>query len=80
MRQISLREANQNFSTCIAEVEAGEPLVLTRRGKPVAEIIPYSGTKSDPKREAARRKLLALMDEKIDLGGKPFSAEERHGR
>ena len=80
MRHVSLREANQNFSACIAEVEAGEPLVLMRRGKPVAEIIPYSGSKPDPKREAARKKLLAIMDKGIDLGGKPFSDEERHGR
>ena len=32
MREVTLREANQNFSACIAEVEAGERLVLTRRG------------------------------------------------
>ena len=80
MRQVSLREANQNFSSCVAEVEAGERLVLLRRGKPVAEIVPYTGSKPDPKHEAARKKLLALMDQKLDLGGKPFTYEERHGR
>lgn len=80
MRQVSLREANQNFSAYIAEVEAGEELVLMRRGKPVAEIIPYSASKPDPKREAARKKLLAIMDKGLDLGGKPFTSKERHGR
>ena len=80
MREVPLREANQNFSACIAEVEAGERLVLTRRGEPVAEIVPYSGKKLDPKREAARKRLLALMDAGLDLGGKPFTYEERHGR
>ena len=80
MRHVSLREANQNFSSCIAEVEAGERLVLLRRGKPVAEIIPYTNSKADPKREAARKQLLAIMDQGLDLGGKPFTYEERHGR
>ena len=41
MRRVSLREANQNFSSCVAEVEAGESLILLRRGKPVARIIPF---------------------------------------
>ena len=79
MRQVSLREANQNFSSCVAEVEAGERLVLLRRGKPVAEIVPYVA-KSDRKREAARKHLPALMDQGLDLGGKPSTYEERHGR
>jgi antitoxin (DNA-binding transcriptional repressor) of toxin-antitoxin stability system len=80
MREVTLREANQFFSSCIAEVEAGERLVLLRRGKPVAEIIPYTGKKNDPTKDAARKKLLALMDGGLDLGGKPFSYEERHAR
>jgi prevent-host-death family protein len=80
MRQVSLREANQNFASCIAEVESGERLVLLRRGTPVAEIVPYTGTKPDPKREAARRQLLRLMEDGFDAGGQPFSYEERHGR
>lgn len=80
MREVTLREANQSFSSCIAEVEAGERLVLLRRGRPVAEIIPYTGKKNDPARDAARKKLLALMEEGLDLGGQPLTYEERHGR
>ncbi len=80
MRHISLREANQKFSTYIAKVEAGERLVLLRRGKPVAEIVPYTGSKPDAKREAARKELLAIMDQGLDLGGKPSTYEERHAR
>ncbi len=81
MRQVSLREANQNFSSCIAEVEAGERLVLLRRGKPVAEIIPYSAKKRlDPKREAARKELIALMRKGIPMGGVPPTRDEMHER
>ena len=80
MRRVSLREANQNFSTCVAEVEAGERLVLLRRGKPIAEIIPYSKKRLDPKREAARRELIALMREGIPMGGIPPNRDEMHER
>ncbi len=81
MRRVSLREANQNFSSCIAEVESGEHLVLLRRGKPVAEIIPYSAKKRlDPKREAAHKQLMRLLREGIPLGGVPPTRDEMHER
>ena len=79
MREVSLREANQNFSAYVAEVEAGEHLILTRRGQPVAEIIPYNGKKLDPKKEAARKRLLELMNAGLDWGG-PYTYDERHER
>ena len=81
MRRVSLREANQNFSSCIAEVEAGERLVLLRRGKPIAEIIPYSPKKRlDPKREAARKDMIAIMEKGIPMGGIPPTRDEMHER
>jgi prevent-host-death family protein len=80
MRRVSLREANQNFSTCIAEVEAGERLILLRRGKPVAEIIPYARSRPDPKRQAAHRKLMALLEKGIPMGGVPPTRDEMHER
>lgn len=79
MRSVSLREANQNFSSCIADVEAGERIVLTRRGEPVAELVPYTGKKLDPKQEAARKEILAIMDAGLDWGG-PYTYDERHER
>jgi prevent-host-death family protein len=79
MRRVSLREANQNFSAFIAEVESGERLVLLRRGKPVAEIIPYS-KRPDPKRLAAHRELMALLREGIPLGGVAPTRDEMHER
>ena len=80
MRRISLREANQNFSSCIAEVEAGERLVVLRRGKPIAEIVPYSKKRLDPKRAAAHRELMALLREGIPMGGVPPTRDEMHER
>jgi len=49
MRQISIREANQNFSQVIAAAERGETIVVTKNGKPVAKIMPQSQDRtSDP--------------------------------
>ncbi len=80
MRQISLREANQHFSSCIAEVEEGERLILTRRGRPVAEIRPFAGRQMDARREAARKKLRALLRKGIPMGGVAPTREEMHER
>ena len=80
MREVSLREANQNFSSCIAEVEAGEHIILTRRGEPVAELVPYTGKKADPKKEAAWQEILKILDAGLDFGGVPFTYDERHER
>ncbi|MCB1887601.1 MAG: type II toxin-antitoxin system prevent-host-death family antitoxin [Rhodocyclaceae bacterium] len=38
MRTVSIRDANQSFSRLIREVEAGETVVITRQGKPVAKL------------------------------------------
>ena len=38
--RMGLREANQQFSKAIKAVKAGEEVVLTERGKPIAVITP----------------------------------------
>ena len=43
MKTISFTDFRKRASGFIAEVEHGETLILLRRGKPVAEIIPFSG-------------------------------------
>ncbi len=81
MRRVSLREANQNFSSCVAEVEAGESLILVRRGKPVARIVPFTEEEPrDPKHEAAVKKLAAFLKEGLDLGGIKVNREELYDR
>jgi prevent-host-death family protein len=39
--RMGLREANQHFAKAIRAVKAGQEVVLTDRGKPVAVIRPY---------------------------------------
>jgi prevent-host-death family protein len=44
--RMGLREANQRFSKAIKAVKAGEEVVLTERGKPIAVITPVHPTES----------------------------------
>jgi len=81
MRRVSLREANQNFSSCIAEVESGESLVLVRRGKPVARIVPFTERgPRDLKHEAAVSELAAFLKKGLDLGGVRVNRDELYDR
>jgi len=56
MMHMGLREANQNFSKAIKAVKAGQEVVLTERGKPIATITPLKGL---PNRDAAVQRLEA---------------------
>ena len=42
MKTISFTDFRKKASGFIAEVEHGETIILLRRGKPVAEVIPFS--------------------------------------
>lgn len=49
MREMSVREANQNFSQVIAAAEAGETIIITKNGTPVARIAPQpTDRRADP--------------------------------
>ena len=82
-KTITLREANQAFSRCIREVEAGEEITITRRGEPVARIGPVRKGKRvlTPEQEAARARARAIMEEGWDLGIEyPLDRDALHER
>lgn len=73
-KTITLRDANQRFSRCIREVEAGEEFIITRNGKSVARLIPTGGERVlTPEQEAALDRLLRT-DWPLDIGR--FDREE----
>lgn len=41
MKPVSIHDAKTNLSRLIAQVEAGEEIVLRRRQTPVAKLVPY---------------------------------------
>ena len=81
MRHVTAREANQHFARVLSAVEAGEEVVISKRGKPVAVMSPYQ-PQHDAEREAAIARLKAIMDEPVELGApfRTFTRDEMHER
>jgi prevent-host-death family protein len=83
-KEVALREANQHFAEHVRAVEAGESFVITRRGRPVARLVPISAGKRalTPEQQAARARALERMQRGIDLGepGGRFDRDALHER
>jgi len=67
-KTISLREANQGFSRCIREVEAGEEFVITRNGQPVARLIPTGGKRVLTREQEAALERLGSTNWPLNVG------------
>ena len=79
-QRVSLREVNQNLTRYVKAAEAGEKIVITRRGKPVALLSPVPREEQrslSPEQEAALERLLSQSHH---LGGRAPSREELHER
>jgi prevent-host-death family protein len=81
MKQVTAREANQHFARILSAVEAGEQVVISKRGKPVAVMSPYKPA-LDAEHQAAVEHLKAVMDEPAELGApfRTFTRDEMHER
>ena len=80
-KTISLREANQSFSRCVREVEAGEEFVITRNGKPVARLVPAQAERVlTPEQEAAWARAEARMAEGWPLNAGLLDRDSLHER
>ncbi len=66
MVEVSAKDARDNFRTYLDRAEAGEEIVITRRGKEVARIVP-------PRREAKAFPDLTEFRNSIKLRGEPMS-------
>jgi prevent-host-death family protein len=66
MRQVGVRELNQNTSQVIERVRRGETLEITERGRPVARIVPVDAGVSLLDRLVAEGRALAPADRTED--------------
>ena len=79
MRSVTAREANQAFSRILKEAESGEPVVITRRGQPVAIITPYRAADAR-EREQSIDHIVALMRRGLPIGGRRYTRDDMHDR
>lgn len=47
MREIGIRELKAGLSDVLRQVDGGEPIRVTRRGRPVADIVPAGAPRGD---------------------------------
>lgn len=66
MTEVSVKDARDNFRTWLDRAEAGEEIIILRRGKEVARIVP-------PRREPKTFPDLTEFRKSIKLRGEPMS-------
>jgi prevent-host-death family protein len=82
MRSVSIRDANQHFSRLIKEVEAGETVVITRQGKPVAQLTPRPANRlDDPEVRAKLERLRNCLGKwpRDDYRLGPITEDDKYG-
>jgi len=79
MREVGAFEAKNTFSQLLDQVEHGEEIVITRRGKAVAKIV---STEPGFDREKARRAVAGIleMSKGLSLGGLDIKDLVNEGR
>jgi prevent-host-death family protein len=71
--EISVREARSRFRSLLDQVEGGDEVVIRRRGKEVARLVP-------PRGEGRRFPSLKEFRAAIRIKGEPLSAVVKRGR
>lgn len=81
MHTVSLTTANQEFSRLIKEVGRGKGFLITRRGQPVAKLVPHTADKSDdPDWAADYQQMMSRLEKGASLGGLRIKREELYER
>ena len=81
MQTITLTTANQEFSRLIKEVGHGKGFLITRRGQPVAKLVPHTVDKSeDPDWAADYQQMIERLEKGASLGGLRVKREELYER
>ncbi len=73
MSEVNVRDARRSFKALLDRVAAGEEIVLLRRGKPVARLVP-------PAAEPSRLPALGRFRGGIHVAGRPLRREVATGR
>lgn len=61
-KEVNVHEAKTHFSRLLAQVEAGEEVVIARAGKPIARLVPYE-VRTGPRPLGIDRGLVEIADD-----------------
>jgi prevent-host-death family protein len=73
MQEIGAFEAKNTLGALLDRIQKGEEIVITRHGKPVARLVPETGTKN---LDAARAAVARLRARASGQAGRPIAQEE----
>lgn len=81
-KTVSAHEADEGFSSLLAEVEGGTEVVVTKDGRPIARLLPYRLPEMTEQRKAAIEAVIRMMEEGLDFGPdfKMPTRDEMHER
>lgn len=68
LREVSVKEAKAKLTELLRIVEAGERIVLTRHGKPVADLVPHGQGTAEEKPMSVLERLESWRKENPPLG------------
>ncbi|NEV62082.1 type II toxin-antitoxin system Phd/YefM family antitoxin [Thiorhodococcus minor] len=78
---VSIRDANQHLSRYLERVEQGAEVIITRRGKPIARLLPIEPeSRLSGAQQAARQRLNQRMRRGYQLGGVKVDRDTLHER
>ena len=77
MKEIGSYEAKTNLPALLREVADGRRIVITRSGKPVADLVPHPGSTDDP---AVVINQIREMRQGITLGNNDLKEIIKEGR
>ena len=77
MKEVGSYEAKTTLPTLLRSVEQGEHVVITRSGKPVADLVPHNKTSEDTDKTIAQ---IRKMRQGITLGDNDLKAMIEEGR
>lgn len=73
-RTVGLFEAKTHLSELVSEVEAGGSILLTRRGRPVARIVPIRDDTRQRRARAVRE--MAILRAELNASGTRLTVDE----
>lgn len=68
MAAVTAREANQQFSKLLQRAEAGEEVLITKRGRPVARLVPVCDGRAEVEREREIAAFIAHLRDGVPGG------------
>ena len=79
-RMVSAADANRQFSEILGQATSGHTVIITKRGQPVAQLVPYDQAAAKAGGGAAWSRLLRTLEDGVDLGGERFDRDALHDR